>query len=118
MLHLPTAKVQTYIFLKMAVAGHLTLFVARTRGAFWRKPYPAPVMLWSAIVTKLAATLLCVWGLGLIATDLLGARSAWCGGIPIVWAVLTDAAKRMVHLHLDHAARRHREFLDVSKRRL
>ena len=116
-LHLPTAKVQTYIFLKMAVAGHLTLFVARTRGAFWRKPYPAPVMLWSAIGTKVAATLLCVWGLGLIA-PISWAEVGLVWGYSAVWAVLTDAVKRMVHRHLDHAVRRHSDFLSVLKHRL
>ncbi|NII09334.1 plasma-membrane proton-efflux P-type ATPase [Oleiagrimonas sp. C23AA] len=109
-LHLPTPKVQTYIFLKMAVAGHLTLFVSRTRGAYWRKPWPAPVMLWSAIVTKVAATLLCAWGLGLVA------RISWAEigliwGYSLVWSLLTDWVKRVVYRHLEHVAPRHREFL-------
>ena len=46
-LHLSIPQVQTYIFLKMAVSGHLTLFVARSKGFFLKKPYPAPVMIWS-----------------------------------------------------------------------
>ena len=37
LLHLDIAQVQTYIFLKMAVAGHLTLFVARSKGPFFKK---------------------------------------------------------------------------------
>ena len=54
-LHLGIPKIQTYIFLKMAVAGHLTLFVARARGSYVARPYPAPVMIWSAVGTKLSA---------------------------------------------------------------
>ena len=65
-MHLDVAQIQTYVFLKMAVAGHLVLFVARSKGHFWQHPWPAPIMIWSAIVTKLAATLLAAYGFGLI----------------------------------------------------
>ena len=37
-LHLDVAQIQTYVFLKMAIAGHLVLFVARTKGHFWQHP--------------------------------------------------------------------------------
>jgi H+-transporting ATPase len=50
----------------MAVSGHLTLFVARSKGFFLKKPYPAPVMIWSALATKLIGTLLAAYGFGLI----------------------------------------------------
>ena len=63
-LHLDVPQIQTYVFLKMAVAGHLVLFVARTKEHFWKRPWPAPVMIWSAVVTKLAATLLAAYGFG------------------------------------------------------
>ena len=115
-LHLPLPKVQTYIFLKMAVAGHLTLFVSRTRQAYWRKPYPAPIMVWSAVLTKLAATLLCAWGLGLI-TPISWPEIALIWGYSIAWSVLTDWAKRMVYRHFEHSVPRHRDFLRLLKRR-
>ncbi|MDE2120577.1 MAG: plasma-membrane proton-efflux P-type ATPase [Betaproteobacteria bacterium] len=114
-LHLPLAQVQTYIFLKMAVAGHLTLFVARARGAYWRKPYPAPVMIVSALLTKLAATLLCAWGLGLVAP--IGWRDiglVWA--YSVAWSLLTDAAKRAVYRRFDHASPSHRGFLRLLKK--
>lgn len=114
-LHLPMAKVQTYIFLKMAVAGHLTLFVARARGAYWRKPYPAPVMIWSAVATKVAATLLCAWGLGLV-TPINWRDIALVWGYSIVWSGVTDTAKRIVYRQLGHATPRHRRFLDLAHR--
>lgn len=113
-LHLPVAKVQTYIFLKMAVAGHLTLFVSRSRGAYWRKPYPAPVMVWSAVITKVAATLLCAWGLGLVSPISWG-EIGLIWGYSIVWSMLTDLAKRAVYRHMDLAAPRHLRFLGLLK---
>jgi H+-transporting ATPase len=116
-LRLPIAQVQTYIFLKMAVAGHLTLFVSRSRGAYWRRPYPAPVMVWSALLTKLAATLLCAWGLGLVA-PIGWADIGLIWAYSIAWSLLTDAAKRAVYRHFAHGAPRHRRFLELLKRPL
>jgi H+-transporting ATPase len=52
---------QTFIFLKLSVAGHLTLFAARTRGAFWTIQ-PAPVVLAATISTQTVATLIAVYG--------------------------------------------------------
>ena len=116
-LHLPIAQVQTFIFLKMAVAGHLVLFVSRSKDAAWRKPRPAPIMVWSAVITKLAATLLCAWGFGLLA-PISWPQIALIWGYSVVWAILTDAAKRAVYRHLDRRAPRHRRFLEIVKRDL
>lgn len=60
-LHLPANQIQTFIFLKLAIAGHLTIFVTRTRGPFWSIK-PSPVMFWSAVSTKMLATLVAVYG--------------------------------------------------------
>ncbi|MDE2120154.1 MAG: hypothetical protein KGJ64_05650 [Betaproteobacteria bacterium] len=114
-LHLPLAQVQNDVFLKMAVAGHLSLFVARTRGAYWRKPYPAPVMIVSALLTKLAATLLCAWSLGLVAP--IGWRDiglVWA--YSIAWSLFTDATKRAVYRRFEHASPAHQGFLRMLKK--
>ena len=60
-LHLARETMQSFIFLKLAVAGHLTIFVTRTRGHFWSIK-PSAALFWSAVVTKAAATLLAVYG--------------------------------------------------------
>jgi H+-transporting ATPase len=65
-LDLDIRQIQTFVFLKMAVAGHLTLFVTRTSLPCFKKPYPAPLLLWSTIVTKLLATLFVVYPFDLI----------------------------------------------------
>jgi H+-transporting ATPase len=116
-LKLDVPKVQTYIFLKMAVAGHLTLFVARARGSYVERPYPAAVMIWSALGTKLAATLLCAWGLGLVTP--IGWRDiALVWGYSIAWSFVTDRAKIGVYRHLSLQAPRHRRFLGLLQRPL
>ncbi|MBZ0199909.1 MAG: plasma-membrane proton-efflux P-type ATPase, partial [Ignavibacteriaceae bacterium] len=60
-LHLTKDAVQSFIFLKLAIAGHLTIFLTRTRGPFWSIK-PSGVMFWSAVITKILATLVAVYG--------------------------------------------------------
>ena len=109
-LHLSIPQIQTYIFLKMAVAGHLTLFVARNKGFFLKKPYPAPIMIWSGIVTKLLGTLLAAYGFGLI-TPIRWTDIALIWGYSITWAFLTDWAKVSVYRHFAMESSRHEGFL-------
>jgi len=116
-LNLTIAQVQTYIFLKMAVAGHLTLFVSRSKGFFLKKPYPAPVMIWSALATKLVATFLAAYGFGLIA-PITWPKIALVWGYSISWAFVTDWAKIMVYRHFGLAATRHKNFLRIVKQSL
>jgi len=116
-LHLGVAQIQTYVFLKMAVAGHLVLFVARTKGHFWKRPWPAPIMVWSAVVTKLAATFLAAYGFGLI-TPISWPEIALIWTYSIVSALVTDLVKVEVFRHLQHRTSRHRDFLGTVKTRL
>jgi H+-transporting ATPase len=59
--HLSGDILQSFIFLKLAIAGHLTIFVSRTRGFFWSLK-PSSGLLWSAILTKVVATLFAIFG--------------------------------------------------------
>jgi len=116
-LGLDLVQIQTFIFLKLAVAGHLTLFVARTPRMFLCKPHPAPVLLWSAVVTKLAATLFVVYPFGLIAAlswQSVGIIWGYC----IVWLFIEDAAKLAVYRHMRLSGVQHRCFLEAVKHRL
>lgn len=99
-LHLDVAQVQTYVFLKMAVAGHLILFVARTKGHFWEKPYPAPVMIWSAVITKVAGTLIAAYGFGLI-TPITWPEIGLIWAYSIASSFVTDAVKVFVYNRLE-----------------
>ena len=113
-LKLDIAQIQTFIFLKMAVAGHLTLFVTRTPRMFLRRPFPAPILLWSAIVTKILATLFVVYPFGLITPihwRAVGVIWAYC----LVWLFMGDLAKLAVLRHLNMSSPRHQTFLRVLK---
>ena len=58
--HLDRAHIQTLMFLKLSVAGHLTIFVTRTRGPFW-SIRPAPIA-GPVLGTQIVATLIAVYG--------------------------------------------------------
>jgi H+-transporting ATPase len=114
LLGLDLPQVQSFVFLKMAVAGHLTLFVSRARRAFLKPPYPAPIMVWSAVATKLVATAIVAYGFGLVAPigwSAIGLVWAYS----IAWSFVTDLAKLGVYRRLDHSTTRHRRFLETLR---
>jgi len=63
-LHLDRMNIQTIIFLKLAVAGHMTIYLARTGGDhFWVRPFPATPLILAAELTQIMATLFAVYGI-------------------------------------------------------
>ncbi len=116
-MHLSIGQIQTFIFLKLAVAGHLTLFVARSRRPFWSRPFPSPVLLWSALLTKVLATLFVVYPFGLIVPigwGDVGLIWAYC----LVWIFIEDRVKLAVYTRFHRTSVRHRSFLDTLGTRL
>ena len=115
-LKLNLAEIQTFIFLKLAVAGHLTLFVTRTKGSFLKKPYPAPKLLWAAIATKVLATLFVVYPLGLI-TPISWANVGLIWAYCIVWIFIEDWIKIAMYRHMDNlGGKAHKRFLNTIKK--
>jgi H+-transporting ATPase len=76
-LQLSLPVLQSFIYLKLSVAGHLTVLMARTRGHFW-EIRPANQLLIAIISTQLIATLITVYGI------LLPAMGWFLAGI--IWA--------------------------------
>ena len=109
-MHLSIDQIQTFIFLKLAVAGHLTLFVARTHKPFWSRPFPSPLLLWSAILTKVLATLFVLFPFGLI-TPIGWSDVALIWAYCIVWIFIEDWAKLAVYNRFNRSSPRHRSFL-------
>ena len=116
-LHLDIAQIQSFIFLKLAIAGHLTLFVARSRGPFYARPYPAPSMIWAAVGTKILATLLVGFGLGLV-TPISWGQVGFVWAYCIVWVFIEDWAKLAVYRHLDMGGTSQQHFLRRLQARL
>jgi H+-transporting ATPase len=98
-LHLSRAVIQSFIFLKLAVAGHLTIFAARTRGPFW-SIRPGALMFWAAVATKLLATLIVVYGW--YVTPLGWKLAGFVWGYSIAGFLIMDAIKVFSYKLLDH----------------
>jgi H+-transporting ATPase len=92
--HLSRDVIQTFMFLKLAVAGHLTIFITRTRGPFWSSR-PAPILLWSAIGTKLLATAAAIWGLFMTPIGWGWALLVW--GYAFAWFFINDGVKLVAY---------------------
>jgi H+-transporting ATPase len=107
--HLGRDILQTFMFLKLAVAGHLTIFVTRTRGPFW-SIRPAPVLLWAAIITNVLATLAAVYGLFMVPIGWTWALVIW--GYALVWFFVNDRIKLAAYRIIDP----HRSLLAVKRR--
>jgi H+-transporting ATPase len=60
--HFDRAHTQTMMYLKLSIAGHLTIFLTRTRGPFWSIK-PAKVLWMAVLGTQIIATLIAVYGI-------------------------------------------------------
>ena len=98
-LHLSKEVVQSFIFLKLAVAGHLTIFVTRTRGPFWSIK-PSGVLFWSAVITKVLATFVAVYGWFITPISWELALLVW--GYALAAFFITDLLKVRIYKLLDH----------------
>ncbi len=98
-LHLPRGVMQSFIFLKLAVAGHLTIFVTRTHGHFWSIK-PSKALFWSAVITKVLATLLVVYGWYISPIGWKLALFVW--GYALAAFVITDFIKVQAYKLVDH----------------
>jgi H+-transporting ATPase len=83
---------QALIFLKMAVAGHLTIYLARTgKKHFWARPFPSGRLFYTAEITKVLATVMVVYGILLPVLPLNLALFVWVYSLGFM--VITDYIK-------------------------
>jgi len=99
--HLDRAHIQTMMYLMLSVAGHLTIFLARTRGPFWSQR-PAPVLLLAVLGTQLVATLIAVYGLFMAPLGWGWAAFVW--GYALVWFFVNDRIKLLAYRIFDPTA--------------
>ncbi len=98
-LHLNNDMIQSFVFLKLAVAGHLTIFLTRTTGPFW-SIRPSAVLFWSAVVTKVLATFVAVYGWFVTPIGWKLASFVW--GYALTAFLITDFLKVRLYRLLDH----------------
>ena len=97
---LDRAHIQTLMYLKLSVAGHLTIFLTRTRGPFW-SIRPARI-LWGAVLgTQALATLIAVYGVFMTPLGWGWAGFVW--GYALAWFLVNDRVKLLAYRIFDPA---------------
>lgn len=110
-LQLDRPTVQTLMFLKLTVAGHMTIYLTRTgEHPFWVKPYPSAALFLTCELTQVVATLFAVYGVFMTPLGWKFAGLVW--GYAILWFVLNDFVKVKVYHLISHRGRRERKHLD------
>jgi H+-transporting ATPase len=95
---LDRAHIQTLMYLKLSVAGHLTIFLTRTRGPFW-SIRPARILLLAVFGTQAIATLIAVYGLFM--TPLGWGWAAFVWGYALIWFLVNDRVKLLAYRIFD-----------------
>lgn len=95
----PREFIQTLLYLKLSVAGHLTVFVARTVGPFW-SVRPALPLLLAVVGTQLLATLLALNGIFMAPIGWGWALLVW--GYSLLWFLVEDRVKLMAYQLFSH----------------
>jgi H+-transporting ATPase len=88
--HLDREVIQSLMYLKLSVAGHLTIFITRTRGPFWSFR-PAPILIAAVVGTQLLATFIVVYGLFMAPIGWSWALLVW--GYALAWFLVNDRVK-------------------------
>ena len=96
--YLDRAVIQSLMYLKLSVAGHLTIFVTRTRGPFW-STRPARVLLFAVGGTQLVATFIAVYGVFMPPIGWGWALAVW--GYALAWFFVNDRVKLVAYRIFD-----------------
>jgi len=96
--HLDRPHIQTLMYLKLSVAGHLTIFLTRTRGPFW-SIRPARILWMAVLGTQTVATLIAVYGLFMTPLGWKWAGFVW--GYALIWFLINDRIKLLAYRIFD-----------------
>jgi H+-transporting ATPase len=99
--HLDRAHIQTLMYLKLSVAGHLTIFLTRTRGPFW-SIRPARILWLAVLGTQSVATLIAVYGLFMTPIGWSWAMFVWA--YALAWFLVNDRVKLLAYRIFDPTA--------------
>ena len=100
LLDFPDPQLRSMLFLQLVAGGHLMLFVTRSKGAFWKPPYPSKPLFWAIVGTQIFAILLC--GFGWLVPVLPWRHVALVWAYNLVWMVIQDMVKLGAYKMLEH----------------
>lgn len=116
-LRLDIGQIQSLVFLKLVLAGHMTLFVVRSRQHFYSRPWPSMWLVTALVGGELLATLLVVYPLGLV-TPVTWEDAGIVWLYVLAWVPVEDWAKLAIYRHIDFSAKHHRQFLKSAQQSL
>ena len=87
--------IQSMMFIKLIVAGHSTLYITRTEGWFWRRPWPAPLLFWATFGTEILGTLIVVYGI--LVTPIGWEYALWMWAYALAWFFIDNGAKMLAY---------------------
>ncbi|MEJ2566379.1 MAG: plasma-membrane proton-efflux P-type ATPase [Gammaproteobacteria bacterium] len=87
--------IQSMMFIKLIVAGHSTLYITRTEGWFWRRPWPAPLLFWATFGTEILGTLIVVYGF--LVTPIGWEYALWMWAYALLWFFIDNASKMLAY---------------------
>ncbi len=90
--------IRSLLFLKLIVAGHSTLYVTRTSGWFWQRPFPSPLLFGATFATEILGTLVAVYGI--LITPVGWKYALWMWVYALVWFVVNDIVKMWAYRFL------------------
>ena len=98
-------QLQTLMYLMLSVAGHLTIFLTRTRGRFW-SIRPSRMLLIAVFGTQAVATLIAVFGIFMTPLGWGWALLVW--GYALAWFLVNDQVKMLAYRIFDPATAKSR----------
>jgi H+-transporting ATPase len=99
-LHLGRPIVQSIIFLKLLVAGHLTIYLTRNKGAIWQRPWPSWKLIAATETTQLIGTLAAVYGWLITPIGWRYAMLVWV--YSLAWFLANSGFKIIAYALLQH----------------
>ncbi len=94
-------QLQTLMYLMLSVAGHLTIFLTRTRGPFW-SIRPSRILVVAVFGTQTVATLIAVFGIFM--TPLGWGMALFVWAYALAWFLVNDRVKLLAYQIFDPTA--------------
>ncbi|MGB0085133.1 MAG: HAD-IC family P-type ATPase [Rhodomicrobiaceae bacterium] len=101
--------VQSVVFLKLLVAGHMTIYVTRNRGPIWERPLPSWKLIVPCEATQILGTLAVVYGWFMTPTGWGLALMVW--GYALAFFIIASVVKIGTYRLLEYRALRHEHHL-------
>jgi H+-transporting ATPase len=108
-LQLSPEVIQTLVFLKLLVSGHLTIYLTRNDGPIWQRPLPSWKLFVTTEATQILGTLAAVFGLFVTPIGWAYALLVW--GYALVVFLVESGIKIMAYRLLEHRAAHQRRHL-------